>query len=75
MSMIMRSPDSQSLAHELLAFILSHLPSHRLPPLWGEIEMALLGCLPRLLSLLPFRVIFFTDLPILIRARFIYSSD
>jgi hypothetical protein len=58
-----------------LAFILIHLPSHQLQPLWGEIEKALLGCLPRLLSLLPFRVISFTDLPILIRARFIYSSD
>jgi hypothetical protein len=75
MSMIMRSLGSRSLAHELLTFILIHLPSHRLQPPWREIEMALLGCLPHLLSLLPFRVIFFTDLLILIRARFIYSSD
>jgi hypothetical protein len=75
MSMIMRSPGSQSLAHELLAFILSHLPSHRLQPPWGEIEMAFLGRLPHFLSLLLFRVIFFTDLPALTRAHFIYSSD
>jgi hypothetical protein len=71
----MQSPGSQSLAHELLAFILSHLPSHRLQPLWGEIEMALLGRLPHFLSLLPFRVIFSTDLPTLTRAHFIYSPD
>jgi hypothetical protein len=75
MSMIMRSPGSQSLAHELLAFILSHLSSHRLQPPWGEIEIALLGCLPHLLFLFPFRVIFFTGLPIFIQARSIYSSD
>jgi hypothetical protein len=73
--MITRSPGSRSLAHESLAFILSHLPSHRLQPLWGEIEMALLGRLPHLLSLLPFRVIFFTDSPILIQAYFIYISN
>jgi hypothetical protein len=75
MSTIMRSPGFLSLVHELSAFILSHLPSHRLQPPWGEIEIALLGCLPHLLSLLPFQVIFFTDLPILIRARSIYSSN
>jgi hypothetical protein len=75
MSMIMRSPGFRSLAHESLAFILSHLPSHRLQPLWGEIETALLGRLPHFLSLLPFRVIFSTDLSTLTRVHFIYSSD
>jgi hypothetical protein len=75
MSMIMRSLGSQSLAHELLASILSHPSSHRLQPPWGEIEMAFLGRLPHFLSLLLFRVIFFTDLPTLTRAHFIYSSD
>jgi hypothetical protein len=69
MSMIMRSPGSLFLVHELLAFILSHLPP------WGEIGIAFLGRLPHFLSLLPFRVIFFTDLSTLTRAHFIYSSD
>jgi hypothetical protein len=75
MSTIMRSPGSPSLVHELSAFILSRLSSHRLQPPWGEIEITLLGRLPHLLFLLPFRVIFFTDLPIFIQARSIYSSD
>jgi hypothetical protein len=59
MSMIMRSSGSQSITHELLAFILSHLPSHRLQPPWGEIRITLLGHLPHFLFLLPFWVIFF----------------
>jgi hypothetical protein len=74
MSMIMRSPGSLSLAHESLVFILSHLPSHRLQPPWGEIMIAFLGHLPRFLFLLPFRVIFFTNLSTLTRARFIYRQ-
>jgi hypothetical protein len=58
MSMIMRSPDSQSLAHELSASIPNHLPSHRLQPPWEDIRIASLGRLPHFLFLLPLRVIF-----------------
>jgi hypothetical protein len=58
----MRSPGSQSLAHESLVSILSHLPSHRLHLPWEEIMIVSLGRLPHFLFPLPFRVIFFTDL-------------
>jgi hypothetical protein len=75
MSMIMRSPGSQSLSHELLTPILSHLPSHRLQLPWEEIMIVSLGRLPHFLFPLPFRVIFSIDLSSLTEAYFSYSSD
>jgi hypothetical protein len=75
MSMIMRSPGSQSLAHELLASILSHLPSHRLQLPWEEIMIASLGRLLHFLFLLRPRVIFLHGFVFLFFRHFSSSFD
>jgi hypothetical protein len=65
MSMTRRSPDSRSLARELVEYMPSHLSSHLLQPPWREVRTALLGYLPHSSFLLLLRVILFTDLPYL----------